>query len=419
MRGPRPGFAGQAPLAAALAIFAAACAHLPPRVVLPSALPTPASLGAELEAYTSSSVVAGNRVDLLLNGEQIFPAMLEAVRSARHTITFAQYAYGQGPVANELVQALAERCRAGVGVDVLLDGFGSLQIPSEFIADLRRAGCWVVIFHPLDRPGTIDHRNHRRILVIDGRIGFTGGAGVGRKWTGDGRRGDHWRDTDVRVEGPVVAELQRAFAENWREAAGDILAGDAYYPPAAPPRGPVAAQVIASSPLAGRYETYEMFLLAIEAARRSIHVTTPYFLPNPALTDALIRAVRRGVRVVVLTPGPIDYNIVRRLSRAGFGRLLQAGVEIHEYRPALLHAKTLTVDGVWSTVGSANMDNRSFAINAEVNLVVYDADFAERLDRVFADDLRYSEPVEYARWRARGLGGRLLELLAAPLRDLM
>ena len=392
MRPPRPGFARQAALTAALAISTVACARLPPRVVLPSAPLTPAALGAELGAYTSSPVVVGNRVDLLLNGEQIFPAMLEAVRSARRTITFAQYAYGQGPVANELVQALGERCRAG---------------------------CWVLIFHPLDRPGPIDQRNHRRILVIDGRVGFTGGAGVGRKWTGDGRRGDHWRDTDVRVEGPVVAELQRAFAENWREAGGDILAGDAYYPPVMPPRGPVAAQVIASSPLAGRYETYEMFLLAIEAAQRSVHITTPYFLPNPALTDALIRAVRRGVRVVVLTPGPIDYNIVRRLSRAGFGRLLQAGVEIHEYRPALLHAKTLTVDGVWSTVGSANMDNRSFAINAEVNLVVYDADFAERLDRVFADDLRYSEPVEYARWRARGLGSRLLELLAAPLADLM
>src|SRR5260370_42137419 len=164
--------------------------------------------------------------------------MLGAVRSARYTIPFAQYAYGQGPVASELVQALAERCRAGVGVDVLLDGFGSLQIPSEFIADLRRAGCWVVIFHPLDRPGTIDHRNHRRILVIDGRIGFTGGAGVGRKGTGDGRRGDHWRDTHVRLAGPVVAELQPAVAEDWREGAGDNLAGPPYYPPAAPPPRP-------------------------------------------------------------------------------------------------------------------------------------------------------------------------------------
>lgn len=414
MRPPRPAL-----LTAVLAIFAVACAHLPPRMVLPSTPLTPAGLGAELEAYTSSPVVGGNRVDLLLNGEQIFPAMLEAVRSARRTITFAQYAYGQGPVANELALALAERCRAGVGVDVLLDGFGSLQIPREFVADLRRAGCWVVFFHSLDRLGVLDHRNHRRILVIDGRVGFTGGAGVGRKWTGDGRRGDHWRDTDVRVEGPVVAGLQRVFAEDWHEAVGDILAGPAYYPSDAPARGAVAGQVIASSPLAGRYETYAMFLLAIEAARRSIHITTPYFLPNPAITDALIRAVARGVRVVVLTPGPIDYNIVRRLSRAGFGRLLQAGVEIHEYRPALLHAKTLTVDGVWATVGSANMDNRSFAINAELNLVVYDSDFAERLDRVFADDLRYSEPVEYARWRARGLGSRILELLAAPLGDLM
>ena len=406
--------------AAALALVAGtACAHLPPRVPLPATPLTPASLPAELEAYTGAPVVAGNRVDLLLNGEQIFPAMLEAVRSARHTITFAQYAYGQGLVAAELVQELAERCRAGVGVDVLLDGFCSLQIPPAFVGNLRRAGCWVDVFHPLDRLEAIDHRNHRRILVIDGRVAFTGGAGVGRKWTGDGRREDHWRDTDVRVEGPVVVELQRAFAEDWREATGVILAGDAYYPPAASARGSVAAQVIAGSPLAGRYATYEMFLLAIEAARRSIHVTTPYFLPDQAITDALIRAARRGVQVIVLAPGPIDYNVVRRLSRASFGRLLQAGVEIHEYRPALLHAKTLTVDGVWATVGSANMDNRSFAINAELNLVVSDADFARRLDQVFADDLRYSDPVDYARWRARGLGSRLLEILAAPLRDLM
>lgn len=420
MISPPTGFARLAAPAAALALVAGtACVYLPPRVLLPAAPLTPASLPAELEAYSGSPVVAGNRVDLLLNGEQIFPVMLEAVRSARHTITFAQYAYGQGPVAAELVQELAERCRAGVGVDVLLDGFGSLQIPPTFVGNLRRAGCWVDVFHPLDRLDAIDHRNHRRILVIDGRIAFTGGAGVGRKWTGDGRREDHWRDTDVRVEGPVVAELQRAFAEDWSEATGVILAGHAYYPSPPSARGSVAAQVIAGSPLAGRYATYEMFLLAIEAARRSIHITTPYFFPDQAITDALIRAARRGVQVVVLTPGPIDYNIVRRLSRASFGRLLEAGVEIHEYRPALLHAKTLTVDGVWATVGSANMDNRSFAINAELNLVVYDADFARRLDQVFADDLRYSDPVDYAGWRARGLGSRLLELLAAPLRDLM
>jgi cardiolipin synthase A/B len=417
VRRSRPRLAARLRLAA-LATVAAACVTVPPRVPPPATAPlTPATLGAALEADTGAPVVAGNRVELLLNGAQIFPAMLAAIRSARHTITFAQYAYGRGPIALELVQALAERCLAGVGVEVLLDGFGSLQVPPEFLQSLRSAGCWVSIFHPLSRLSEINHRSHRRILVVDGRIGFTGGAGVGRKWTGHGRREDHWRDTDVRLEGPVVAELQHAFAEHWREATGVLLAGEAYYP-VLETRGPTAAQVIASAPPRGPHAAYTMFLRAIEAAQRSIHISTPYFLPDQAITEALLRAVGRGARVVVLGPGPIDHNLVRDVSRAAFGPLLLAGVEIYEYQPALLHAKALTVDGVVGVVGSANVDNRSFAINAELNLVVYDAAFARRLDEAFADDLRYSDRVDYVRWRARAPGRWLLRLLAAPLRDL-
>ena len=377
------------------------------------------SLSTALEDYTSSRVVDGNRIDVLLNGEQIFPAMLEAIGSARRTITFAQYFYGEGPIARDLARALAERCRAGIGVKVLLDAFGSRNIPTEHVERMQLAGCHVVFFRPLGRLLTANYRNHRRILVIDGRLGFTGGAGVGRKWMGSGRVEDHWRDTDVRVEGPVVEHLQRAFADSWLETTGMVLDGPAYYPRPYETRGEVSAQVVTSAPAAGQFAIYTMFLLAISSAQRSVYITNPYFLPDSTLVDALIQAVSRGVRVAVLAPGPIDYNLVRHLSRANFGRLLQEGVEIYEYNPALLHAKTMIVDSVWATVGSANLDNRSFAINSELNLVVYGADFARRLERVFEDDLRYSRKVDYQHWTSRGLASRLLELIASPLRDLL
>lgn len=343
--------------------------------------------------------------------------MIDAIRSARRTVTFAQYAYGRGPVARQVAAALAERCRAGVGANVLLDAFGSLAIAPPLVDEMRRAGCHVVFFRPLARLESIDARNHRRILVVDGRVGFTGGAGVGRKWMGNGRAEHHWRDTDVRVEGPAVADLQRAFAENWLEATGLGLDG-AYYPPAEP-RGESVVQVIAGSPGAGRFATYAMFLLAIRSARRSLDITNPYFLPDEAIADALVDAARRGVQVRILAPGPIDYNLVRRLSRGGFGRLLESGVEIYEYGPALLHSKTMVVDGAWATVGSANLDNRSFAINAELNLGVSDAAFAAQLERAFSDDLRFSRKVDHERWSTRGLGQFLIELLAAPLRALL
>lgn len=409
-----------AALATALASLAlASCARLPPPPPLAAVPASPASLPAALERHGASPAVGGNQVEVLLNGEQIFPAMLGAIRSARRTITFAQYTYGRGRVAREIAAAFAERCRAGVGANVLLDGFGSRNIAPDLVELMSGSGCHVEFFRPLARLDTLDARNHRRILVIDGGLGFTGGAGVGRKWMGDGRVEDYWRDTDVRVEGPAVEHLQRAFAENWLEATGLDLAGRAYYPDAPEPRGAASVQVVAGSPGSGRFAIYSMFLLAISSARHSVHITNPYFLPDEAITGALIQAARRGVHVAVLAPGPIDYNLVRRLSRRSFGRLLQAGVEIYEYGPALLHSKTLVVDGVWATVGSANLDNRSFAINAELNLAVADAEVAQRLERVFFDDLRYARKIDYERWSARGLTQRLLELVAAPLRDLL
>ena len=286
---------------------------------------------------------------------------------------------------------------------------------------MRASGCHVAWFRPLSLYAfqRYHKRNHRRILVVDGRIGFTGGAGVSRKWMGDGRTEHHWRDTDVRVEGPIVESLQAAFVENWLEATGMVLGGEAYFPRPIEPRGQVHAQVVRSSPSGGSAAMYTTLLLALSSARSSVLVTNPYFVLDERMRDAVIRTVRRGVRVAVLVPAVIDHNIVRQASRAQFGELLEAGVEIYEYTPALLHAKTMVIDGVWATIGSTNLDNLSFAVNDELNLFFYDRGVARQLERVFLDDMQISRRVTYAAWKNRGLGARLLEVLALPIRNLL
>jgi cardiolipin synthase len=404
-----------------LASLTAACGRPIPHVSLPALTLGEPSFFPTLEAYTGSPILGGNRVDVLLNGEAIFPAQVEAIRAARRSITFATYWFEDGPVAQALVDALAERCRGGVRTHLLLDSFGSLGMPGEFGETLREAGCRLVFFRPInplkvDRLDRVNNRNHRRVLVTDGVVGFTGGSGVSRKWMGDGRTPDHWRDTDVRVEGPAVQYLQGAFAENWLDATGEVLGGEDYFPRLAP-RGRVFAQVVRSSPAGGGVSMYTTFLLAMASARHSILITNPYFLPDRKMLDVLLDAVGRGVRVRVLVPGPIDHNLVRHAGRRHYGKLFEAGVEIHEYGAALLHAKTLVIDGVWATIGSTNLDNRSFALNDELNLIVYDREIARRLETVFAADLAHARRLEYRRWQARGLFDRLLELMALPIND--
>jgi cardiolipin synthase len=261
--------------------------------------------------------------------------------------------------------------------------------------------------------GRHNKRNHRRVLVADGRVAITGGSGVSEKWTGDGRLDGHWRDTDVRIEGPAARNIQSAFFENWREATGELLGGDRYLSNGRP-SGQTRAQVIKSSP-AGGYDMYTMYLLAIASARRSVYLTNPYFLPDDRMEEALLAAAARGVRVVALTPGKIDHNVVRAASRRGFGRLLLGGIEIFEYQAALLHAKTMVVDGVWATVGSTNFDNRSFALNDELNVVLYDRAVVERLAAAFEADLAHARRVTYDAWQNRGLKTKLLERLVVPL----
>ncbi len=402
-------------------VLTSACARVYPHIALPDLALGEPSFFPTLEAYAAAPIVAGNRADILLNGEQIFPAMLEAIRGAQYTITYAQYFYEDGPISRDLAEAMAERCRAGVGVNVLLDAFGTLSMPKEYSDAMSRSGCHVAWFRPLTQYifHRYSNRNHRRILVIDGRVGFTGGSGVSRKWMGNGRTEHHWRDTDIRIQGPAVEYLQAAFVENWLEATGVVLGGEPYFPRPIPPGGDVYAQVVKSSPAAGSFAMYTTFLLAVNSAQRSIHITNPYFVIDQRMREALITARRRNVRVMVLVPGAIDHNIVRQASRRQFGDLLRAGIQIYEYAPALLHSKTMIIDGVWATVGSTNLDNRSFAVNDELNVIVYNRDVAQRLEAAFTDDLTRSRRITFEEWKKRGITAKLLETLALPIRDLL
>jgi cardiolipin synthase len=406
--------------AAALCIVLPGCTLSRPQYAAPDVQVGESAFVRAMEAHTMSGLVAGNRAEVLVNGEQIFPAMLAAIRAARTTITFANFVYEDGPIADEMAEALAERCRAGVGVNVLVDAVGSNKMPKRLRKMLSASGCHFARYHSVN-PFALkrfNHRNHRRILVVDGRIGFTGGTGVGEQWTGDGRQKDHWRQTDVRVEGPIVRFLQAAFAENWRDTTGVLLTGDSYFPEPER-RGDLAIQSVKSSPASGAAEAYLLFLLAIDAARSSIKLTNPYFVPDPQMTRALVAAAERGVDITIITAGAVGSTLdrlVRKASQSHFGKPLEAGVKIHEYGPAMLHAKTMVVDGQWVSIGSANLDNRSFAINNELNVTFLDRGLARRLTEIFEEDLKYTTPVTREDW-ARHRLGYLFYLPLVPLRD--
>ena len=402
-----------------LTILLAGCTLTRPQYATPDVRVGEPAFVRTLEAHTLSTPVPGNRAQVLLNGNEIFPAMLAAIRSAKSTITFANFIYEDGDISGELAAALAERCRAGVSVNVLVDAVGSSHMPRQYWTMLEDAGCQAAKYNSLNPLAIkrINHRNHRRILVVDGRVGFTGGTGVGEQWTGDGRQPKHWRQTDVRVEGPIVRFLQSAFAENWREATGILLGGDTYFPESRP-RGALAIQSVKSSPASGAAEAYLLFLLAIDGARSSIYLTNPYFVPDEAMMDALVRAAQRGVDVSIITAGVTQGlldRLVRLSSQTHFPRASKAGVKIYEYAPALLHAKTMVIDGRWSSIGSANLDNRSFALNAELNLVFLDPGIARRLTDVFREDLKLSRRLSDDDMK-QGLS-RLFYLPLLPMRD--
>ena len=364
-------------------------------------------------------IVGGNRVQELLNGEQIFPAMLAAIRSAKHTITFETYIYWSGDIGREFAEALAERSRVGVKVHVLLDWVGSAKIDASFLEQMKSAGVEIEKFHKPEwhTLARMNNRTHRKLLVIDGSTGFTGGVGIAPKWTGSGQDAEHWRDSHFRIEGPAVAQMQAVFMDNWLKVTGKVMHGESYFP-ALQTMGSSDAQVFSSSPSGGSESMELMYQLSITAAERTIDLSSAYFVPDELTTKALTDALRRGVKIRIITPGEIiDTETVRAASRGSWGPLLKAGAEIHEYQPSMYHCKVMIVDNLLVSVGSTNFDNRSFRLNDEANLNIFDATFAERQTRIFQDDLQRSRQVTFDAWAARPFREKMKERLALILQS--
>ena len=340
-------------------------------------------------------ILEGNKVEALINGDQIFPAMLSAIREAKETITFETYIYWSESIGNEFSAALAERARAGVKVHLMLDFMGSMKMDNKQVDEMKKAGVQVQRYH---KPvwwklARMNNRTHRKLLVIDGKIGFTGGVGIADQWRGNAQDEDHWRDSHFRVEGPVVGQIQAVFNDNWTKATGVVLDGPGYFPELTP-KGTMPAQMFSSSPTGGSESMHLMYLMAITAARHTIDLSAAYFVPDDLTIRTLIAAARRGVRVRLITPGPIiDSDLVKAASRDRWPELLDAGVQIAEYKPTMYHVKTLIVDNLLVSVGSTNFDNRSFSINDEANLNVMDEGFAAQMSEIYERDWSRATPV--------------------------
>ncbi|MGZ5338255.1 MAG: phospholipase D-like domain-containing protein, partial [Thermoleophilaceae bacterium] len=334
------------------------------------------------EALTGAPVSYGNDLDLLVNGDQIFPAYLNAIRDAEETVNLLTYAYWKGDVAIEVADCLTEKARAGVECNVIIDALGGAQMDRRLLERMREAGVEISWFRPLKAYAVrrLENRTHRKLLIVDGKVGFTGGVGIAEEWTGNAQDPDHWRDTHVRVRGPVVRGLQGAFAENWLEGTGNVLAGDRYLPELDEVENGGPMQVVRSSATVGDTNAEALIYLALASAKKTIELTSAYFVPRPAFTDALVEAAERGVDMRILVPGShIDKEFVRTAGRAAYDQLLEAGVRLFEYGPTMLHAKSLVIDGDWSCVGSINFDNRSFQLHDEIALCVQSERFAGEL----------------------------------------
>ena len=374
-----------------------------------------------LGSLLGPGIVGGNAVTELLNGDQIFPPMLAAIQGAKKSITFETYIYWSGDIGKQFADALSERARAGVRVHVLLDWVGSANMDESYLTEMKEAGVQIEKFH---KPhwynlARLNNRTHRKLLVVDGQAGFTGGVGIAPHWMGNAQDPDHWRDSHYLVRGPVVAQMQATFLDNWLKVTGKVLHGELYFPPIAP-AGAQKAQMFSSSPSSGSESMQLMYHLAITAAERSIDLSVAYFVPDEMTQKHLMDALARGVRVRFITPGEhtdTDTDTVKAASRATWGPLLQAGALIYEYQPTMYHCKVMIVDQLLVSVGSTNFDNRSFRLNDEANLNVYDAAFAKRQTEVFEDDLKRSRRVTYEEWLNRPLREKAHEKLTGWLRS--
>jgi cardiolipin synthase len=389
------------------------------RTVDPAGLPSFTDQGfvRTAAAVAEVPIAGGHDIRVLSNGDETYAALLDDLAAARHSITMQMYYGRPGTVSDAVLRVLVERASQGVLVHFMYDAIGTDRIPEEYRRDLTNAGVRVAVFRPfrwrdLDRLG---HRAHTRIVVVDGRIGYTGGFGLDDKWLGDGRRRGEWRETNVRFTGPAVAQLQAAFLEEWAEATGALLLGSSLFP-APPSGGDITAGVLHSLPGTAPSPAERALALSIAAAQRTLYISNAYFLPNASFRELLAAAARRGVDVRVLTNGrETDNSLARLAARSRYDDLLAAGVRVFEYQPTMMHAKTLVADGIWGSIGSMNFDNRSLALNSEATLLVLDQRIGAVLDSLFLEDLQLAEEILPERFRRRPWTQRLLERAAGLL----
>lgn len=376
-----------------------------------------------IELYTGTHLDPGNKVDILLNGDGTYPLLWKDLASAKHTITVQMYYSEPGAVADTLAKYLAMKAREKVRVLLLLDAFGSQPLKPEWIAGLKRAGVEVVWLRRLRwySLNKAAQRSHVRVVVIDGRIGYTGGFGLADYWLGDGHHANQWRESNVRFEGPTVGALQAAFASGWAEATGELLTGDVFFPRASfASSGTVQAGLMHSIPTTGSTPAERFLALSIAGAQKTLYVTNSYFVPGENFLQLLLQAAKRGVDVRILTvSSKTDVKTTWYAGRTYYEKLLTGGVKIYEYQPTMMHAKTIVVDGLWSEIGSMNFDNRSLAFNNESLLLVLDKGIGAQMDSIFLDDLKYSDEVNLDTFRKRPLGGRILEWGAQKLRRIL
>lgn len=383
----------------------------------------PAAAERMLELYTNTTIERGNRVDLLLDGQHTYPRLWADLRGATRTITLQSYYSLPSGVADTLATILGERAKAGVRVLVLLDAFGSKEMPRAWLDGMRRAGVHIAKLRALQwyTIHTAANRSHVRAIVVDGRVGYTGGFGLADYWLGDGRHAEQWRETNVRFEGPAVGQLQAAFGAAWAEATGELILGEEYFPAtsvAAPPT--VRAGLFYSSPTIGNTPAERFLDLLIASAKHRLYITNSYFVPNANMRALLEDAAARGVDVRILTAGPTtDVKTMWLAGRWRYEEMLACGIRIFEYRPTMLHAKTISVDGGWGAIGSTNFDSRSVAFNDEANLIVIDSAFVGRMDAAFADDLGYSNEITLMQFRRRSWWAKAQELGATLLSRLL
>ncbi len=368
-----------------------------------------------LVGLTQGSLDKGNRVELLENGDGFFPLLMRDIAAARSSVHFETYIWWDGALAKQIAALLAAKAKEGVEVRLLVDASGGHKMSGETEKLMRKAGVRLAKFHPvrISNLGRLNNRDHRKVMIIDGRIAYIGGHGIGDEWTGHAQDKKHWRDTALRIEGPVVNRMQGAFCENWIEETGEIPAGEKYFPPL-PVAGPTAAHLAYTSPSGNVSAVQVLYYLAIKAAQREIIIQNPYLLPDDEAIDALEEAVQRGVDVKIMVPATdaTDSPIVQHASHHHFGTLLKRHVKLYEYKPTLLHQKIMIIDGVWSCVGSTNFDDRSFQLNDEISIGVIDRGIAAQLHAAFENDLRHARQRNFEEWQDRSMWHKLLDGLA-------